>query len=104
MTQFIPVQPIPAQILRVALGGQSCRLRIYQRSTGLYIDVYVNDVLFVGGVLCVDRADIIRDLYFGFNGDLRFVDIRGTDDPHYTGLGDRWRLVYMQPSWQFAPA
>lgn len=96
MAAIIPLQAVPNQTLAVPLADQNCELNIYQKSTGLYIDVFKNGLLVIGGVICQDRNRIIRDLYFGFAGDLAFVDLRGTTDPYYTGIGDRYFLTYIE--------
>lgn len=94
----IPVQAVPAQILTATLTNQNCRLNIYQKTTGLFIDVYVNDALVIGGVICLNANVIVRDAYLGFAGDLAFVDTQGSDDPSYTGLGSRFVLIYLEPA------
>ncbi len=94
MALVIPTIAVPTQVLTVTLAGQPCRIRIYQRSTGLYLDLYVNDALIIGGVACRYGDRIVRDAYLGFVGDLLFADTQGRDDPQSTGLGSRWLLVY----------
>jgi hypothetical protein len=37
----------------------------------------------------------VRESYLGFNGDLSFMDLDGLLDPDYTGLGERFQLIYM---------
>lgn len=96
--QIVPLQPVPNQKVYVVLGGQSCTLVVTQRATGVYMDVYVNNALVLGGTVCRDRNRIIRDAYFGFVGDFAVEDTQGTEDPDYTGLGSRWLLVYFDPS------
>lgn len=92
----VPLQPVSNQTLSVNLGGQSVQLNIYQKQTGLYIDVLVNNGLIIGGVICENVNRIVRDLYLGFIGDFVFVDIQGNDDPEFTGLGDRFQLIYLE--------
>lgn len=94
---FVPAQSIPYQIFSTDLGGQPVTLRIRSRSVGLYMDVLVNDALIVAGVVCQDRNRIVRDAYLGFIGDLVWVDIRGTRDPDWLGIGDRFFLTYLTP-------
>jgi hypothetical protein len=89
----VPVPAQPSQTLTTQLGGQAVKLKLYQKSTGFFADAYVNDVLIKGGVLCCNGARIIDDAYFGFVGDLVFIDTLGTDDPFWTGLGTRWILL-----------
>jgi hypothetical protein len=91
----IPLQPLPAQALTVSLDSQPVQLTIRQRSTGLFADVYVNNGLIIGGVICQDRNRLIRDAYLGFVGDLAFYDTQGVADPYYTGLGSRYLLAYL---------
>ena len=93
--QTIQVAAVPSQKVSASLGGQSCALNIYQKSTGLFCDVIVNDVLVIGGVICENRNRIVRSAYLGFIGDLAFFDMQGTDDPYYTGLGSRFVLMYL---------
>lgn len=94
MPLIIPLSATPSQRVTVGLGDQTCKIDVYQLSTGLYVNLYVNDSLIIGGVIAEDRNRIVRDAYLGFDGDLAFVDQQGTDDPVYTGLGGRFPLMY----------
>jgi len=96
--QQIPLQSVPNQSLSIALAGQNCRINIYQRSTGLYSDLYVDNTLIIGGVICQNLNRIVRDAYLGFIGDLGFFDTQGINDPEYTGLGSRYLLIYLEAS------
>lgn len=97
MTQIIPLLATPSQTLSVRLGAQACRVHVYQKTTGLFLDLYVNDTLVVGGVIARNGARIVRDAYLGFVGDLAFSDTQGAEDPQYAGLGTRWVLAYVTP-------
>jgi hypothetical protein len=96
--QVIPLRAIPSQIVSISLAGQPCRIAVYQKSTGLFCDLYANDALIIGGVICLNANLIVRDAYLGFIGDLSFFDTQGEDDPDYTGLGSRWLLSYVELS------
>jgi hypothetical protein len=98
MALTIPLQAVPSQQISCALANQACQLKVYQKSTGMFADVYVNNELIIGGVLCENRNRIVRDAYLGFIGDLEFVDTQGSDDPTYTGLGLRFLFVYLEES------
>ena len=102
--QIVPIQSVPSQTLSVSLSGQTCRINVYQKSTGVFLDLYVNDVLIIGGVICENKNRIVRSLYLGFIGDLAFFDTQGTDDPDYTGLGTRWLFLYLLPADIIAPS
>lgn len=95
MTLIVPTLATASQTLSVRLGGQPCAIDIEQKSTGLYLSLYVNDVLIIGGVLCRDGVRIVRDAYLGFIGDLAWVDTQGYEDPQAAGLGSRWILTYL---------
>jgi hypothetical protein len=63
----------------------------------VYLDLYVAGVLIIGGVLCLNGVNIVRNAYLGFIGDLAFYDQQGTTDPVYSGLGSRYLLFYFAP-------
>jgi len=92
----IPVAAVSSQIVTATLSSQPCRINLYQKSTGLYLDLYVNDVLKIGGVVCLNGVRIVRDAYLGFIGDLGFYDTQGKTDPVSSGLGSRYVLVYLE--------
>ena len=98
MPQIIPVQPVGNQTLNTQLSNQAVTLNIQQLLSGLYMTVLVNGELIVGPVICQNLNRIVRDLYFGFQGDFVWDDNEGASDPIYTGLGTRYSLIYLLPS------
>lgn len=96
--QIIPLVDTYSQTLSVTLAGQSCRIALYTKSTGLFCDLYVNDVLIIGGVICQNLNRIARSLHLGFVGDLCFLDTQGKADPASPGLGARFLLCYLETS------
>jgi hypothetical protein len=90
----IPLQAFPAQTLAVQLGGQLTQITTYQKRTGMFLDLLVNNVLIVTGAACLDRVPILRNAYSGFVGNLAFVDTQGLADPSFDGLADRFALVW----------
>lgn len=103
--QVIPLSAIASQALSVGLGSAIVDLDIYQKSTGLFADITVNDATILTGVICLTGARLVQDAYLGFPGDLMFIDMQasvgepGRDyaDPDYTGLGDRFVLLWLEP-------
>lgn len=91
---IIPLTNAASQTLDVQLSGAVYRINVYQKSTGLFLDVSAGSQLLVGGVLCLASVRLIRDAYLGFPGDLAFIDLQGNSDPVSTGLGDRYLLGY----------
>ena len=78
----------------IVLEGQATTLRVYQKFFGLYIDVLLNDVLVIGGVVGRDRNRIVRSDYLVYDGDFAFFDTQGRHDPDYAELGNRYLLGY----------
>jgi hypothetical protein len=96
---LVPSQPIPNQTLTIQLGNQNVQLNIYQQNYGLFMDVFVNNALIIGGVVCKNLVRIVRNSYLGFIGDFVWYDTtNGNLDPTYDGVGSRYLLVYLEAS------
>lgn len=91
----IDIQKEPSQIVKVALDLQRVQILIQQKPKGILVDVNLDGEDIVTGVLCLNENPIICREYLGFKGNLFFVDTLGKEDPHYTGLGSRFFLVYL---------
>lgn len=96
MASFIALQAVPNQTLATPLGNQNCQLNVFQKGEFVYMDVFVNAAPIVLGVICENKNRIVRDRYLGFLGDFAFIDMQGDTDPVYTGLGDRYQLIYLE--------
>lgn len=96
--EIIPLRAVPNQAVTVQLNGQNCQINVYQKPTALFIDLLKDNSPVVMGCICQDRNAVVRDAYFGFVGDIAFIDNEGTSDPEYTGLGTRYSLAYLPPS------
>jgi lysophospholipase L1-like esterase len=94
--QIIPLQAVPSQTINVVLNNQACQINVYQKFYGIFVDLYVNNVLVVGGVLALNLDRLVRSTYLGFLGDLCFLDTQGDLQPYYTGLGSRYLFVYIE--------
>ena len=92
--QNISIKPLKAQEVSVNLAGQSVTLRIVQRSTGLFMDIGVDNLWIAQGVLCLNCNKIVRYPYLKFSGELFFADTKGSLDPVYDELGTRFKLFY----------
>lgn len=99
----IPTKPVANQSLGVVLAQQPCTINLYAKGqfdyAGLYADLYVNNVLILGGAIGVLGVRIVRSAYLGFAGDLAFFDTntQAPMNPLYTGLGSRWFLAWLDP-------
>jgi hypothetical protein len=101
--QTVPLQAVPNQAVTIVLNNQNCQISVYQKLYGLFLDLYVDNLPLVTGVLCENLHLCIISSYLGFIGDLAFSDSQGTSDPVYTGLGTRFNLIYLAPSDFTAP-
>ena len=100
--QTIHLQTSANQTLQVILEGQNLSLRFYSRplSDGidrLYCDMALEQQAICRGCPCLDGVCMPLYDYLGLAGKLLFVDMEGDADPHWSGLGSRWRLIYLTP-------
>lgn len=92
----IPLRAVPSQVVSVQLAEQLAKVFVYQKRTGLYVDLQLAGTPVVTGVIAQNGNRLVRDAYLGFLGDLAFYDTQGDSDPVYTGLTDRWFLAYLE--------
>lgn len=91
----VPLQATESQTITILLNNQNCQINIYQKSTGLYLDLFKDNEVIISTRLCVDRIPVVRNRSSGFVGELYFVDGSGTQNPDYLGLGTNFRLYYV---------
>ncbi len=53
----------------------------YENTNPVFLDLYVDGALVVGGAPCLNGVRIVRDAYLGFVGDLAVIDTTGNADP-----------------------
>ena len=90
----IPLVAEPSQALNVILGGQNCEISVYQKTTGMFIDLKSNSEPVLNARICRNMVNLVTQPYLPFVGTLFFSDSKGTDDPDYVGLGSRFFLIY----------
>ena len=93
----VPLRQKPSQTVTCLLNFQLCKIQVYQKRTGVFINIFVDDAPITTGRICRDRVKLVHQDYKGFQGDLFFIDTQGTSDPDYTGIGDRFQLCYTSP-------
>lgn len=81
----VPLQQVPNQTFGVRLGGSNYELTLNYRAGGLYLSVVKDNEPVVYNRICQNNNPI--DQFF-------FSDIVGNENPDYTGLGDRFRLLW----------
>lgn len=95
MLKTITLSAVPAQQFDVVLNGQSCTITLRQKSIGMLLDLAIAGATIAEGVLCRNLVKIVRAPYVSFVGDLVFLDTQGSSDPIYSGLGERFVLLYL---------
>lgn len=93
--ETINLQKSASQQFSANLSEQPCTIKVHQRGSDVYVDLYVNGEAVVLGALARDRVGLTRHLHLPFKGELLFVDTHGSIDPQYTGFGERWQLLYL---------
>lgn len=93
---IIPVQKLPDQEFLINLDGQECLIHIYLRYTNMYMDLIKDNEILFQGKICLNNVDVIQYTHLNFEGELKFVDTQGMDDPYYEGFNERWFLAYVQ--------
>jgi len=80
----MPLNAVPSQTFAVVLAAQNCQIALYQKTTGMYMDLVANGTPITTGVRCVEGARLLLDRkYLGFVGDFGFIDTQGNSDPAY---------------------
>jgi len=90
----IPLVAEPSQMLNVILGSQNCEISVYQKTTGMFIDLIVDGNPVLNARICRNMVNLVTQPYLPFAGTLFFSDSKGDNDPDYTGLGSRFYLIY----------
>lgn len=64
----------------------------------MFCDLAIDGVAVWSMVTCLNGVSIKPASYFGFSGDLVFMDTAGSSNPEYGGLGSRYLLLYIPES------
>jgi hypothetical protein len=68
---------------------------VYEKTTGTYLDLYINELPIATTVLCLDRTPIPIEPYKNFIGSLMFVDVQGSNNPTADDFGTRYLLQWL---------
>lgn len=94
MKYIIPIDAVPSQSFSVEIEGKECFFEFLTAGLYIYMNMSVNDVRKISGVICLNKNKLNEYDGIGIKGDIHFEDTQGELDPIYYGLGDRWILVY----------
>lgn len=95
MTRYvIPIDKLPNQSFDIELEEKRCRFDFITKGVFLYMNLVIDEVEKLNGIICLNNVDLIQYKDIDFNGRLYFLDTQGDLDPIYYGLGTRWLLFY----------
>lgn len=87
MITEIPISPTPNQSLSFILGGSTYDITLESRLDNLFATVVKDGEYLVCNRICRNMTYICQWLIF--------ADTAGNTDPVYTGLGSRYRMVWI---------
>lgn len=90
----VPVSAIPYQEFYIILNNQNCYITLRQLGDYIYASLRVDNNVIFSNVICNINAPLNVYPSPYFTGILQFYDEKGTDKPHYSELGSRWKLKY----------
>ncbi len=88
----IPLQKIPNQKVSTTIDNIGYDIELNTRLGNLYISIIKDGVPVVYNRICLNNAFIAENFVF--------TDMNVNDDPDYTGLNDRFLLVWVDSSSQ----
>lgn len=91
----IPLSNLSNQRFNVVLDGQNCTVTLKQNGAALYLSLAVDQVDVVTNHICNNDSPIPIFKTTAFSGCLVFHDVLGDSHPDYSGLSDRYYLVYL---------
>lgn len=94
MITRIPLQPITNQEFVIMLEQRDWNIRLIQRLNRMYLSLWIDNIEIWSGSICRDRLPFVQSKTQNVTGNLVFVDMEGTSDPTYEGLGSRYKLFY----------
>lgn len=92
----VPVSAIPYQEFYIILNNQNCYITLRQLGDYIYASLRVDNNVIFSNVICNINAPLNVYPSPYFTGILQFYDEKGTDKPHYSELGSRWKLKYRE--------
>ena len=90
----VPISAIPYQEFYIILNNQHCYITLRQLGDYIYASLRVDNNVIFSNVICNINAPLNVYPSPYFTGILQFYDEKGTDKPHYSELGSRWKLKY----------
>ena len=90
----VPISAIPYQEFYIILNNQNCYITLRQLGDYIYASLRVDNNVIFSNVICNINAPLNVYPSPYFTGILQFYDEKGTDKPHYSELGLRWKLKY----------
>lgn len=84
---------LPNQLKTMVINDVAIQIHTFQRGSALYADLSVDGVIKSAGQICKNGIDLVNGSIEGVKDSLSFIDAKGSLDPVFTGLEDRFQLV-----------
>ena len=91
----IALSSLPSQEFRCVLDSQYCSISLSQKGRKIYMDLFSGDRAICQGAACEFGVDVVQSVDPAFKGTLHFYDFDGREAPEWTGLDERWVLVFL---------
>ena len=92
--QLIPIDKQPNQKFNIRLEDKDVELEFITRGLFMYANIMVQKEPLINGVICLNGVNLNQYPNTKLKGKIYFKDTQGEDDPVYSGLNDRWILIY----------
>jgi hypothetical protein len=94
MEQTIQLSPLPNQEVDFNYGDNNFTINLRTLKNGILIfDLKRNEKQVCCGVLCHNNYPLLINNNI-VEGNFLFRDTKGSTDPFYTGLGNRYQLIF----------
>lgn len=91
---LIPIDKQPNQKFNIRLEDKDVELEFITRGLFMYANINVQKEPLINGVICLNSVNLNQYSNTKLKGKIYFKDTQGEDDPVYSGLNDRWILIY----------
>lgn len=88
--KIIPLEAVPNQRVSIILDSTAYTIEVLTRNDRLYVTIWAEAQRILANRFLACYAPLIREFVL--------IDLDGTEDPVYNGLGTRWLLAFAEES------
>ena len=94
MLYEVPLTTVPNQTLSCNINNQVLEIKLNTRLDGLlYATIKADGELVVANRICLNLGLLVNKAYSPIKSELFFFDTMARENPHFSGLGMRYRLL-----------